>query len=192
MFLMPLDLRHQRFRKIVRGYDPQEVTAFLNQAADAYEQARRELDQSRQELAQLRLTLSEYQERETTLKNTLLTAQRMADQIHETAQQEARVILREAEARANLVLAKAQARIEESERDINELRLRRRDVETSLEAIISGLDNALKFIREQDRQDREEKLLLHRPRQADAQQPPAAAPAESPAAASPEPQAQQT
>jgi cell division initiation protein len=177
MSIMPMDLRHQSFKRVVRGFDPAEVTAFLHQAAESYEQTRRELDQVRQELSQLRLALNEHQERENTLKNTLMTAQRMADQVHETAQQEARVIVREAEARANLVLEKAKTRLEESEREVTELRLRRRDVEASLEAMIANLTNALAFVREQDKRERDERVLLHRPRQAEATgtgEPPAA------------------
>jgi hypothetical protein len=54
-------------------------------------------------------------------------------------------------------------RLEEIERDINEMRLRRRDVEGSLEGSIQALYRALEFIREQDKSD--EKVLLHRPRQ---------------------------
>jgi hypothetical protein len=46
------------------------------------------------------------------------------------------------------------------------MRLRRRGVEGSLEASIQSLYHALEFIREQDRPD--DRLLLHRPRQADA------------------------
>ena len=46
------------------------------------------------------------------------------------------------------------------------MRLRRRGVEGSLEASIQALYHALEFIREQDRPD--DRVLLHRPRQADA------------------------
>ena len=76
-----------------------------------------------------------------------------------------RLIVKEAQGRADLLLQKAQLRLDEVERDINEMRLRRRGVEGSLEASIQALYHALEFIREQDRPD--EKVLLHRPRQAD-------------------------
>ena len=94
-----------------------------------------------------------------------MTAQRLADEMKDAAQNEAKMIVREAQGRADLLLQKAQARLEEIERDINELRLRRRGVEGSLEASIQTLYHALEFIREQDHP--EEKVLLHRPRQAE-------------------------
>ena len=75
--------------------------------------------------------------------------------------------MREAQGRADLLIQKAQGRLEEIDRDINELRLRRRDVEGSLEASIQSLYRALEFIRDQDQNRPEDKVLLHRPRQAD-------------------------
>ena len=58
-------------------------------------------------------------------------------------------------------------RLEELDHDINELKLRRRDTEGSLEGAIQALYRALEFIRDQDETRSDEKVLLHRPRQAD-------------------------
>ncbi len=65
---------------------------------------------------------------------------------------ESKTILREAESRADLLLQKAQSRLTELDRDINEMRVRRRDVEGSLEASIASLSYALDFMRTQDHQ----------------------------------------
>lgn len=167
MRIAPLDLRQQRFRSRLRGFDQTEVVAFLTEAADDYEHALREIDRLRQDLNRQEALLAEHREREANLRNTLLTAQRLADEIKEAAQSEAKLILREAQGRADLLLQKAQGRLDEIERDINEMRLRRRDVEGSLEGSIQALYRALEFIRDQDRSD--DKLLLHRPRQSEAQ-----------------------
>jgi cell division initiation protein len=168
MKVTPLDLRQTQFATVLRGYDKQEVRAFLADAADDYEQALREIDRMKQDLAKSESSLEEHRERETSLRNTLLTAQRLADQIRENAEQEARMLVREAEGRADLLLEKAQARLQEIERDINELKLRRRDVEATIEASISALSNALDFVRTKEEVTRDEKVLLHRPRPADA------------------------
>jgi cell division initiation protein len=129
MRIAPLDLKQQRFRTQLRGFDRTEVVAFLTEAADDYEHALRELDRLRTDLVRQEALLAEHREREGNLRNTLLTAQRLADEIKESAQTEAKLIIREAQGRADLLLQKAQGRLEEVERDINELRLRRRDVE---------------------------------------------------------------
>ena len=182
MRIAPLDLRQQRFRKALHGYDKTEVVAFLTEAADDYEHALREIDRLRQDLARMEALLNEHRDRETNLRNTLMTAQHLSDQVKENAQAEAKMIVREAQGRADLLLQKAQSRLEEIERDITELRLRRRGVESSLEASIQSLYHALEFIRDQDRPD--DKVLLHRPRQAEAAPAPQGArPAEAPRAA---------
>ena len=167
MRIAPLDLRQQRFRSRLRGFDQTEVVAFLTEAADDYEHALREIDRLRQDLNRQESLLAEHREREANLRNTLLTAQRLADEIKEAAQSEAKLIIREAQGRADLLLQKTQGRLDEIERDINEMRLRRRDVEGSLEGSIQALYRALEFIRDQDRSD--DKVLLHRPRQTEAQ-----------------------
>lgn len=165
MKITPLDLRQQRFRRTFRGYDCTEVVAFLTETADDYEQALREIDLLRQDLSRIEALLTEHRQREENLRNTLLTAQRLADDLKENAQNEAKLIVREAEGRAGLLLEKAAGRLEEIDRDINEMRLRRRSVEGSLEASIQALRQALEFIREQGQSEHDEKILLHRPRQ---------------------------
>jgi cell division initiation protein len=165
MRIAPLDLRQPRFKTSMRGFDKTEVVAFLTEAADDYEHALREIDRLRQDLLRMESLLAEHRERENNLRNTLLTAQRLSDEVKTSAQNEAKMIVREAQGRADLLLQKGQARLEEVERDINELRLRRRDVEGSLESSIQALYHALEFIRDQDKP--EEKVLLHRPRAAD-------------------------
>ena len=173
MRVAPLDLRQQKFRSVFRGLDRTEVVAFLTEAADDYEHALREIDRLRQDLQRMEGILGEHRDREANLRNTLLTAQRLADEIKEAAQNEAKMIVREAEGRADLLLQRAQGRLAEVERDINELRLRRRGVEGSLEASIQSLYHALEFIRDQDRGDDKggDKVLLHRPRQAESVEP---------------------
>lgn len=166
MRIAPLDLRQQRFKQGFRGFDKTEVVAFLTEAADDYEHALREIDRLRQDLTRMEALLADHRERETNLRNTLETAQRLSDQMKETAQNEARMIVREAQGRADLLLQKTQARLEGVERDIVDLRLRRRGVEGSVEASIQALYHALEFIREQDQQP-EGEVRLHRPKQAD-------------------------
>ena len=151
MRIAPLDLRQPRFKAAFRGFDKTEVVAFLTEAADDYEHALREIDRLRQDLSRMEAALAEHREREATLRNTLTTAQRLSDELKEAANNEARMIVREAQGRGDLLVQKAQARLEQVERDITELRLRRRGVEGSVEASIQALYHALEFIREQDR-----------------------------------------
>lgn len=166
MKVTPLDLRQQRFGVVMRGYDRGEVNAFLDEVADDYETALRDADRLRQEVAKLEAVLSEHRAQERNLRNTLLTAQRMADEIKDQAAEEAERIVAEAEGRADMIVQKTQLRIEEVQREVEGLRARRREVEEGVEALVASLQATLTLIREQDARGRDEKvLLLHRPKQ---------------------------
>ncbi len=167
MRISPMDMRQQRFRSAMRGYDRTDVVAFLTEAADDYEHAMREIDRLRGDLIRIEALLAEHRERENNLRDTLLTAQRLSAEVKDSAQTEARLIVREAQGRADLLLQKAQARLEEMDHDCNELKLRRRDAEGAVEATIQALYRALEFMRDQDQGRSDEKVLLHRPRQAE-------------------------
>lgn len=171
MKVTPLDLRQQRFRNAFRGFDREEVTSLLNEVAEEYESALLEVDRLRQELAKMEVRLNEHREHEKNLRNTLMTAQKLSEDIRLTAEHQAASIVKEAEGRSDLLLHKAQARLEDVQREIDGLRLKRRDVEASIEATIAALRNAIEFVREQEQRDRDERILLHRPRQAEPTQP---------------------
>ncbi|MFN8062049.1 MAG: DivIVA domain-containing protein [Vicinamibacterales bacterium] len=156
MKVTPLDLRQSQFKTAMRGFDKLEVKMLLDDAADDYEAALREIDRLRQDVTRMESALAEHRDRESSLRNTLLTAQRLADQVKEQAEQEARVTLREAEAKAELLVQKAQSRLEEIGDEVTELKLKRREAESGLEATIASLTSALDAVRTQDRSERDD------------------------------------
>ena len=171
MKVTPLDLRQLRFRKAFRGYDRAEVLALVTEVADDYEHALKEVDQLRQEVTKMEALLEQHREHEKDLRSTLLTAQKVSDDIRATAEAHARQIIREAEGRSDLLLQKTQARLEDVQREIDGMRMKRREVENSLESSIASLRSTLEFVREQEQRERDEKILLHRPRTMESQPP---------------------
>jgi cell division initiation protein len=158
----PIDMRQAQFGAAMRGFDKAEVTAFLEEAASGFEGALRENERLRQQVADLQATIARFQEVEGGIKATLMSAQRVADEMRESAHQEAARIIREAEGRVELMTQKAQARVEDVMRDIDGLRMKRREVQTSVEACVSALQNTVDFIREQEQRERERPAMLGR------------------------------
>lgn len=158
----PLEMRQAKFGTSMRGFEKNEVTAFLQEAADGYEQALRENDRLRQEIIRLEGSLQQFRELEGGLRTMLVSAQKVADDMKENAQQEAARILRETEGRAELQAQQAKAQAEDIQREIDGLKLKRREAENSLEATVAALQSTLEFIREQD--GREHRVVSHRPR----------------------------
>jgi len=200
MNVSPLDLRQQRFRKAFRGLDPVEVTSFLAAVADDYEQALREADRLRQDVARMEVALAHHRENEQNLRATMMTAQKLSDDIRAAAEAEAQRILAGADvdakrmiagadadarrmiagadaeakriiletgSRSELLLDQTQARLEDIQREIDGLKLKRKDVEITLEASIQALHNTLEFVREQEARERDDRILFHRPRPAE-------------------------
>jgi cell division initiation protein len=162
--IMPLDMRQARFTTAIRGFDKSDVTTFLQEAAEGFDLALRENERLRMEIVRLEASLNQFRELEGSLKTTLMSAQKIADDMRENAQQEAARLVREAEGRVELMVQKAQSKTEDIEREIDGLRIKRREAETNVEATIAALHNTLDFIREQDRRERDDRIIQHRPK----------------------------
>ena len=173
--ITPLDMRQARFTTALRGFDKADVTAFLQEAAEGFDLAMRENERLRMEIVRLEASLNQYRELEGNLKTTLMSAQKVADDMRENAQkaaddvrehaqQEAARLVREAEGRVELMVQKAQARTEDIEREIDGLRIKRREAESNVEGTIAALHNTLDFIREQDRRERDDRVVQHWPK----------------------------
>jgi cell division initiation protein len=160
----PFDLRQARFATSMRGFDKNEVTSFLEEAAEGFDQAMRENERLRMEIVKLETSLTQFRELEGSLKATLMSAQKIGDDMRENAEKEAQRIVRDAESRAELLMRQTQSQTEDIEREIDGLRIKRREAEMNLESTISALNNTLEFIREQDRREREDRIVQHRPK----------------------------
>src|SRR5437773_4568462 len=117
--ITPLDMRQARFTTAIRGFDRTDVTTFLQEAAEGFDHALRENERLRMEVVRLDASLQQFRELEGSLKTTLMSAQKIADDMRETARQEAARIIREAEGRAELTLQRTQAKTEDIEREID-------------------------------------------------------------------------
>jgi cell division initiation protein len=159
--ITPLDMRQARFTTALRGFDKADVTTFLQEAAEGFDLAMRENERLRMEIVRLEASLTQYRELEGNLKTTLMSAQKVADDMRENANQEAARILREAAGRADLMMQKAQARHEDVQREIDGLRMKRREAEANLESIIAALHNTIDFIREQEQREQAPKPPAH-------------------------------
>lgn len=100
--LTPLDVRNKRgdFKKILRGYDPQEVDTFLELVAERLEALVRDNIQMRERTELLQQQVSSSTGRERAVQEALVTAQELRADIRAQAQREADLILQEAQAEA--------------------------------------------------------------------------------------------
>ena len=105
MRLTATDIRQQQFAvRLFRGFDPQEVDAFLEEMADEVEELGRENALLKEQLIQQEEKSKGVEGREKTLQETLVTTQKIAEEFKENSRREAELILREAHLRAEKVM----------------------------------------------------------------------------------------
>lgn len=127
MQLTPLEITQREFRKVLRGYDPEEVRHFIESVADEVESLLKDNAARRERIAELEDRVRALEGQEESLRNTLVTAQRMTEEIKANAKREADLIVREAEGKAQRLTAEAQTRVADAQKEILELR-RQRDL----------------------------------------------------------------
>ena len=131
MRITPHDIRQQQFSsKMLKGYDPQEVDAFLDDVAEDYETVLKEVALLKEQMAAQEERSRGVTERERSLNDTLVTTQRLVDEMKTSAKREAELIVREAELTGDKAVEAARAEEARIRLDMQELkRLRRRLVE---------------------------------------------------------------
>jgi len=88
MALTPLEIRKKAFPNVLRGYAPKEVRSFLAIVANEFEELRKERAALAEKVDELTARVANYEKTENLVKETLLTAQRVADELRANAQQD--------------------------------------------------------------------------------------------------------
>jgi cell division initiation protein len=107
MKLTALDIHHKEFRRSLRGYSEEDVDGFLDQVADEFDRLFKENIDLAEKLEQANERVRSYQLMESTLNNTLVSAQRSAEEIVNKAGLEADSMLRDAEIKAKDIVHNA-------------------------------------------------------------------------------------
>lgn len=126
MPMTPLEIQQQRFRpRFGGGVDKAEVDAFLTAVAAEVERLIRDSNESKDEARVLRRLVDDYRAREEALKETMITAQRVTEEIKKAADKEADIIIGRAELEAERIQEQAVSRRSELLAEIAELRRQR-------------------------------------------------------------------
>ncbi len=127
MEISPLEITQREFGRKMRGLDPEEVHTFLEQIAEEMTRLLQQNSDQSAQIQRLEAQVKGYQEREDSLRNTLVTAQKMTEEIKENAKREGGLILKDAELRAETLLEQAHQKLGQVQAETAELR-RQRDL----------------------------------------------------------------
>lgn len=125
--LTPIEVRKKKedFRRVLRGYDPEDVDVFLELVADRMEALVRENASYAEQVRRLEAGTAEYRERERALTEALIAAQEMREELRRQGAKDAELLRREAEAEAAQIRAAALQAREREEEGLRRIRARR-------------------------------------------------------------------
>jgi cell division initiation protein len=145
MTLTTREIQEKQFHDAFRGYSHEEVDAFIDQVAEAFEEAQKERQALNQRIEDLQeqLKTSRAQAPDDMLKRLLVTAQETADKAIQNARAKAQAMVEEAENRARLIREQAEAlsatRVQEAERRAHETLSSVSNEERDLRSRIEGM-----------------------------------------------------
>ena len=139
MRMTATDIRQQQFAvRLFRGFDPQEVDAFLEEMADDVDELIRENALLKEQLAIVEEKSRGVEGREKTLQETLITTQKIAEEFKENARREAELVLREAHLRAEKSMQDAREEHAKLAAEVSGLRRLRRQLGEEIMSTISA------------------------------------------------------
>jgi cell division initiation protein len=144
MKISPLDIQQQQFKvKTFRGLDPEDVDAFLQSVAAEMEGLIRENDQMREQQARQSRDMLDMAEKERELRETLLSAQRVIEEMKANARKEAELIVSEAEIKGERIIADAERQLGELKSRIEEVRRQKIQFEMSFKGLLDSFSRQL-------------------------------------------------
>jgi cell division initiation protein len=120
-----MDIKQKKFRKRMLGFDPEQVEAFFQVVAEEMRRLKGENEVLRRNLQTQELEIREHKEREATIRNVLINAQKNAEQTKANADREAKLIISQAEVQAEKMLQEANERLIKMDQEIAELKRHR-------------------------------------------------------------------
>jgi cell division initiation protein len=159
--LTAMDIEKQEFARKMRGYDPEEVKMYLHAVAEEIERVNLENATLREENGALTQRIDDFKDRERSLQETLVVAQRMSADLKDRSKQEADLLVKEARVKAERLLEQAQDQLQALENEIGRLRLEKDAFENRLRA---GIEEHLSLLdlRKQEKADVDNLRFLRR------------------------------
>ncbi|HEY3124056.1 MAG TPA: DivIVA domain-containing protein [Thermoanaerobaculia bacterium] len=149
-----LEIQNHSFRRKWRGLDAVEVESFLSLASEEIENLTRFKSELESRVRALEAENAEHRERERTLRDTLLSAQRASEDIRGAARKEAELIVQQAEDSSERLTHHALQRSAEIEKAIEDLKLQRVHFRLQVEKLIALVQQVLEMDRQEDEKDR--------------------------------------
>ena len=125
MKIAPVEIRKYEFKKVLRGYDPDEVRYFLEMIADELEALNREKSELEAKVKSHQEKLQEYKQIEKSMQDALIVAKETSDRSISNTKKESKLIIADAEAKADRIVEGARKEASKIRQDIEKLHMQK-------------------------------------------------------------------
>ena len=138
MTVSKIDLLNKQFSRRMFGYSRIEVDQFMLELADVLGEAADAQKGLRKKIRKLEQAVVEYRQRDETLRDTLMSTQKMVDDLKVTAGKEAQLIIDEARAKADATVQGGHNRLAQIHEEIESLKRQRTRFEVQLKSLVKS------------------------------------------------------
>lgn len=155
MKITPIEVRKYEFKKVMRGYDVDEVRYFLEMVADELEAINREKLDLESKAERYDTELHDYRQIEKSMQDALIVAKETSDKSIQNARKEAELIIGEAEAKADRIVEDARKEAVRIQSDVTRLKMQRDAFLVKIKNLLRSEMELLHTVEEED-EDRDD------------------------------------
>jgi len=143
MNLSPLLIKKQEFEKSMRGYNVDEVQAFLDKISSEMEELINHNDQLESDVERLNREIEEFKKNEKKLQDDIINIKETSVQELESAKKQSSLIIKEAEVKASQMIQNAEEKVNAMQNAVMTLRAEKDLIIARLRAIVGTQSNLL-------------------------------------------------
>lgn len=136
--LTPLDIHNKEFKRSLRGYDIDDVDAFLDEVIKDFESLYAENLKLKEDIGKYQDQIERYREMEETLQNTMILAQKMAEEAKRNTDKETELIIWEARKKAEQIVGSAHDEVTETIKKVQQLKALEQQMKVRLKAFLNS------------------------------------------------------
>jgi len=138
MTVSKIDLLNKQFSKSMLGYSRMEVDQFMLELAEVLGDSADIQKDMRKKIKRLEKSIQEYRQRDETLRDTLMSTQKMVDDLKVAAGKEAQLIIDEARVKADATVQKGHNRLAQIHEEIESLKRQRTQFEIQMKGLLKS------------------------------------------------------
>lgn len=145
MKFTPFSIKNQEFSRTVRGYDREEVRAYLENLSDEVERIQNENSDLKSQIENLQNQVGDFKRIEKNLQTTLISAQESSSKAVESAKKQTALLIKESELKAKQIVDEAKEKANEIRDAVLKLREEKKMLVAKLKAIVETQSNLMEI-----------------------------------------------